>query len=219
LRAGGEQGQGDGAPLPHGVRGPDFEQDLLEALELLALLAVHAEEVAREDELPDHGHGHGHEDVAAADAVVEVRVDVGAVEDGVVEAVDDLLVVDLRGQAAGAHVGELGEAEDPLLHVAAEGLAPVVEVVHVADAEEVGGGRGGGGGGEDLFLHVPDLGLGLFELRPEGGDLGVFLGELGDVRGDFVAGLGVLRLQPAIALRVGYCYLGVGAVEAFVDFS
>lgn len=131
-RAAREKRERHGAPLAHGVGRPHLRQVLLERLELLALLAVHAEEVAREDKLPDHVHRHGHEDVAAAHAVAQVLVHVGAVEDRVVEAVDDLLVVDLARQAARPHVGELGEAQHPLLRVLAELLAPAVEVVDVA---------------------------------------------------------------------------------------
>ncbi|SPQ18218.1 2e43d6ac-0f84-424e-a3de-dddb76ad11d0 [Thermothielavioides terrestris] len=198
-----EQGQRDGAPLAHGVRWADLEELLLELLELLALLAVHAEEVAGEDELPDHGHGHAHEDVAAADAVVEEAVDVGAVEDGVVEPVDQLLVAELRRQAAGAHIAELGEAQHPLLHVGAQLLAAVVEVVDVVDVEEV---RvvDRAGLGEDLLLQVADLGRGGLELGAQLGELGVLVVQLagglgGGVAGqlELAGGLGVAGLEPA----------------------
>lgn len=59
-----------------GCRRTDFGQRLLERLQLLALLAVHAEQVPREDVLPDHRHDNRHEDVAAPDTVREKGVDI-----------------------------------------------------------------------------------------------------------------------------------------------
>ena len=106
----------------------------------MALFAVGAEEVACEDVFPRHGHEDRHEDVAALDTVREVGVDVGAIEDAVFHSVNDFFVADFRGEVARAGVGELGEAEDPLLNVGAEGLAKVVEIVFVAREEGVGRG-------------------------------------------------------------------------------
>ena len=211
-----EERQRHGAPLADGVRGADLEKLLLERLELLALLAVHAEEVAREDELPDHGHGHAHEDVAPPHAVAQVCVDVGAVQHGVVQAVDYLLVVDLRDAPAGAHVAELAKAEHPLLHVGAKLLAPGVEVVDVLDGEEVG--VGGAVGGEDLLLHLADPVVGGLELRAELGNFGILLFYRGkrDVSAaevvELAAGRYVLVLQGAHGLGV----LGLDLADAFV---
>lgn len=181
----GKEMQGCGAPfmdrLP-GIGG-GFRERLLEGFEFLTLFAVGAEKVAREDELPCHGHDHGHEDVAAFDTVGQVGVDVGAVQDGVLHPVDDFLVPDLRGQVAGAGVGEFGEAEDPLLDVAAEGLAEGVEVIFVAREEGVGG-WGVVFGSQDLGLEGADLGLRRGEVGLEAVEFEVFGFE---GCGDFVA--------------------------------
>lgn len=214
----------DGAPLPHRLRRPHLEEHLLERLELLALLAVHAEEVPREDELPDHGRRHAHEDVAPPHPVAEVLVDVGAVQHRVVEPVDDLLVVDLRREAARAHVAELAEPEHPLLHVGAQLLAPVVEVIDVLDVEELA--VAGRIGGQDLVLHLPDLLLGGFELGAQVCDLGILVFQRPAVVVVGAAQLfevsrcvGVLRLELAVALGVRHGYLGIRAAEAFIDFG
>lgn len=153
----GEQRKGNGTPLAHGLCWANLGQQLFQRLELLSLLPVHSEEVAGKDKLPNHVHGHGHEDVSPPDSVVEISVDVRAIQDGIVKAVDDLLIVDLACQAAGPHVGEFGKAQNPLLDVGTELLAAMVKVVLVLDVEEL---HIGSLGLENLTLQLANLFLG-----------------------------------------------------------
>ena len=95
------------------------------------MFSVHAEEITREYVFEDHCHDHAHENVAAFHAIREIAVHFAAIEDCVIESIDDFLVSDLRDQAADTGVAEFGEAENPLLDVLAEGLAGRLEVVFV----------------------------------------------------------------------------------------
>ena len=68
-RSSGQQRQGRRPPAMHGVARPNLGQVLLQRLEFLSLVAVHAKQVPGEDELPHHGHHHGHKHIASTDPV------------------------------------------------------------------------------------------------------------------------------------------------------
>ena len=179
-----QQVEGGSAPFMDGGHGGvgTFTQRLLQTLQFLSLFSVSAEEISCEDEFPCHGHDHAHKDIPPLDTVGEIGIHVRAIKDGVFHAVDDFLVTNLRGEVAGAGVGEFGEPEDPLLDVAAEHLTLRVKVIFISIGDD---GVGAAAlGGKDLLLEGADLVFGCVEFRMKAAEFCVFLF---DGNGDFMA--------------------------------
>src|SRR5271163_3828717 len=121
----------------NGTRRSHVAELLLKKLQLLSLLSIHAKQVASENVLPNHGHDNRHKDVSPLDAIAQVCIDIGAVENSIVESITNLFVVYFVHESANSSVRELRESEDPLLDVLAQLLACVVKVVLIPHRDDV----------------------------------------------------------------------------------
>ena len=99
------------------ARRSDFSQVLLQLLQCLSLITIHAKEISGEDILKDHRHDHGHENISPLDSVTKVHINIRTVKYRKIKAVDQLLVSNLMCCPADKSIRKLRKPQHPLLYV------------------------------------------------------------------------------------------------------